>query len=144
MSSDNAKSIHIWTRNEIEILTRAYLNKKLIKEIQDLLPDIKLSSIRLKLINCSHLEKEYLNKTVSKIHQDVWNELTSAYAVPDVDETSVAEYDVWGDKIPQEDGEEYFKCPGTCGKVHHCEDTDEFGMWGTCQIKSFKKKLNKI
>jgi hypothetical protein len=140
MSYDNTKSIHIWTRNETEILTRAYLNKKLIKEIQDLLPDIKLSSIRLKLINCSHLEKAYLNKTVSKMHQDVWNELTSAYALPDVDEISVAEYDICDNKIPEEDGEEYFKCTGTCDKVKYYEETDEFGMCGMCQLTSKQKQ----
>ena len=137
-----SKSIHIWTRNETEILTRAFLDKKSANEIQGLLPDIKLSSIKLKLTNCSYLEKASSNKTVSKMHQDVWAELKTAFAIQDVDEASVAEseYDVWGDKIPQEDGEEYFKCTGTCGKVKHCEDTDEFGMCGMCQYKSTQKK----
>jgi len=137
-----SKSIHIWTRNETEILTRAFLDKKSTNEIQGLLPDIKLSSIKLKLTNCSYLEKSSSNKTVSKMHQDVWTELTTAFAVQDVDEASVAEsdYDAWGDKIPEEEGEEYFKCSGTCGKVKHCEDTDEFGMCGTCQYKKSQKK----
>ena len=137
-----SKSIHIWTRNETEILTRAFLDKKSANEIQGLLPDIKLSSIKLKLTNCSYLEQSSSNKTVSKMHKDVWTELTSAFAVQDVDETSVAEseYDAWGDKIPQEDGEEYFKCTGTCGKVKHYEETDEFGMGGMCQYKSTQKK----
>ena len=139
-----SKSIHIWTRNETEILTRAFLDKKSANEIQVLLPDIKLSSIKLKLTNCSYLGKSSSNKTVSKMHKDVWTELTAAFAVQDVDETSVAEaeseYDAWGDKIPEEDGEEYFKCTGTCGKVKHCEETDEFGMCGMCQYKSTQKK----
>jgi len=135
-----SKSIHIWTRNETEILTRAFLDKKSANEIQGLLPDIKLSSIKLKLTNCSYLEKSSSNKTVSKMHQDIWTELTAAFAVQDVDEASVAEYDAWGDKIPEEDGEEYFKCTGTCGKVKHYEETDEFGMCGMCQLKSTKKK----
>jgi hypothetical protein len=138
--SFNSKSIHIWTRNQTEILTRAFLDKKSPNEIQGLLPDIKLSSIKLKLTNCSYLEKSSTNKTVSKMHQDVWSELTSAFAVPDVDETSISEYDAWGDKIPEEDGEEYFKCTGTCGKVKHYEDTDDLGMCGTCQVKSLQKK----
>ena len=138
--SSNSKSIHIWTRNETEILTRAFLDKKSTNEIQSLLPNIKLSSIKLKLTNCSYLEKSSTNKTVSKMHQDVWSELTTAFAVQDVDETSTSEYDAWGDKIPEEDGEEYFKCTGTCGKVKHYEDTDEFGMCGTCQFKSAQKK----
>ena len=143
MSLNTSKSIHIWTRNETEILTRAFLDKKSINEIQELLPDIKVSSIRLKLTNCSYLEKNSSNKTVSKMHQDVWNKLTSAFALPDVDEISIienTEYDAWGDKIPQEDGEEYFKCTGTCGKVKHYEDTDDLGMCGTCQMKTVQKK----
>jgi hypothetical protein len=137
-----SKSIHIWTRNETEILTRAFLDKKSANEIQGLLPDIKLSSIKLKLTNCSYLEKSSSNKTVSKMHKDVWTELKTAFAVQDVDKASVAEteYDAWGDKIPEEDGEEYFKCTGTCGKVKHYEETDEFGMCGMCQYKSSQKK----
>lgn len=138
--SSNSKSIHIWTRNETEILTRAFLDKKSTNEIQSLLPNIKLSSIKLKLTNCSYLEKSSTNKTVSKMHQDVWSELTTAFAVQDVDEASTSEYDAWGDKIPEEDGEEYFKCTGTCGKVKHYEETDEFGMCGMCQYKSTQKK----
>lgn len=140
MSFNNSKLNHIWTRNETEILTRAFLDKKSTNEIQGLLPDIKLTSIKLKLTNCSYLEKNSTNKTVSKMHRDVWSELTSAFAVPDVDETSNSEYDAWGDKIPEEDGEEYFKCTGTCGKVKHYEDTDDLGMCGICQLKSVQKK----
>jgi hypothetical protein len=137
-----SKSIHIWNRNETEILTRAFLDKKSANEIQGLLPNIKLSSIKLKLTNCSYLEKSSTNKTVSKMHKDVWAELKTAFAVQDVDEASTTEteYDAWGDKIPEEDGEEYFKCTGTCGKVKHCEETDEFGMCGMCQYKSTQKK----
>ena len=140
MSFNNSKLNHIWTRNETEILTRAFLDKKSTNEIQGLLPDIKLTSIKLKLTNCSYLEKNSTNKTVSKMHRDVWSELTSAFAVPDVDETSNSEYDARGDKIPEEDGEEYFKCTGTCGKVKHYEDTDDLGMCGICQLKSVQKK----
>lgn len=45
------------------------------------------------------------------MHQDVWNELINAFAISDVDETSIiedTEYDAWEDKIPEEDGKEYF------------------------------------
>lgn len=93
MSFNNIKSIHFWSRNETEILTRAFLDKKTINEIQELLPDINLSSIKLKLTNCLYLEKSSSNKAVSKMHKDVWSELTSALAVPDVDETSIPDYD---------------------------------------------------
>ena len=145
MSSNNKKSIHIWTRKETEVLTRAFLDKKSINEIQELLPNIKVSSIKLKLTYCSYLEKTTANKSVSKMHQDVWSELTSAFAVPDVDETSIIEYsdpeyDAWGDKIPEEDGEEYFKCTGPCGKVKHYEETYDLGMCGMCQHISMNKK----
>jgi antirestriction protein len=143
MSFNSSKSIHIWTRNETEILTRAFLDKKSTNEIQGLLPNIKLSSIKLKLTNCSYLEKSSSNKTVSKMHHDVWRDLTSAFALPDVDETSIiedTEYDAWDNKIQEEDGEEYFKCTGPCGKVNHYEDTDDLGMCGTCQMKSVQKK----
>jgi hypothetical protein len=129
ISTSNNESKHVWSREETEILTRAFLDKKSTKEIQALLPEIKLSSIKIKLINCSHLEKAS-KKTVTKMHQDVWNELTAAFAVPDVDEAAEDE----------EDGETYFKCTGTCLRVMHYEDTDEFGMCGTCQYKSTNKK----
>ena len=84
MSFNNSKSIHIWTRNETEIITQALLDKKSTNEIQSLLPDIKISSIKLKLINCSYLERRSSNKTVSKMHKDVWSELTTAFVLPDV------------------------------------------------------------
>lgn len=50
------------------------------------------------------------------------------------------EYDVWGDEIHQEDGEEYFKCAGTCNRVFYFENTNEDGMCGTCEHQSSKKK----
>jgi hypothetical protein len=68
--------------------------------------------------------------------------LPISFAVPDVDETSNSdpEYDAWGDKIPEEDGEEYFKCTGPCGKVKHYEETDDLGMCGMCQHVQMNKK----
>ena len=138
-STTNIESKHVWTREETEILTRAFLDKKSTKEIQALLPDIKLSSIKIKLTNCTHLEKAN-KKTVTKMHQDVWSELTAAFAVPDVDEAAEAEDK---DEEPEEDGETYFKCTGTCLRVMHYEDTDEFGMCGTCQYNKSSKKKRK-
>ena len=116
-------SKHTWSREEITLVTRAFLEGKSVKEAHLLVPDIKLNSVKQKYTTCASLDK----KNMTKLHQEVWDELKAALSVPDVDEES-SEYDVWGDKIPKEDGETYFTCTGICGIVLHYEDTDGEGM----------------
>jgi hypothetical protein len=125
-------SKHTWSREEITLVTRAFLEGKSVKEAHSLVPDIKLNSIKQKYTTCASLDKKKASG-VTKLHQEVWDELKAALSIPDVDEEAI-EYDAWGDKIPKEDGETYFKCTGICGKVLHYEDTDGEGMCGKCQF----------
>ena len=48
--------------------------------------------------------------------------------------------DSW-DEVLEEDGETYFMCTGTCKRVMHYEDTNEFQMCGRCE--HFKKGRRK-
>jgi len=125
----------MWSREELSLVTRAFLEGKSIAEAQILVPDIKLISIKQKYSNCVSLN-------MTKLHQDVWNELKTALAVPDVDEES-SEYDAWGDKKQEEDGENYFKCSGVCDRVMYYEETDGEGMCGNCQLAQQKKGKKK-
>ncbi len=131
-------SKHTWSREEITLVTRAFLEGKSVKEAHSLVPDIKLNSVKQKYTTCASLDKKKASGA-TKLHQEVWDELKAAFSVPDVAEESVSEYDAWGDKIPKEDGETYFKCTGTCGKVLHYEDTDGEGKCGSCQFNLQKK-----
>ena len=130
-------SKHSWSREEITLVTRAFLEGKSVKEAHSLVPDIKLNSVKQKYTTCASLDRKKANG-VTKMHLDVWTELKDALAVPDVAEES-SEFDAWGDEILKEDGENYFKCTGTCGKVLHYEDTDGEGMCGNCQFSLQKK-----
>jgi hypothetical protein len=49
------------------------------------------------------------------------------------------EFDSWDEEL-EEDGETYFMCAGTCGRVMHYEDTNEFQMCGRCEYEKAKKK----
>jgi hypothetical protein len=136
-----------WSRDDTILVTRCYLEGKTLQETQALMPDIKLPSLKTKLANCLYLDKKdsksrFVVKNVSKLHQDVWDELKGALTVPDVEAASVPEDDCdgkgyWDDH--EEDGEEYFMCTGTCNRVCHYEDTDGEGMCGKCQYESQKK-----
>jgi hypothetical protein len=139
---------HTWSREEISLVTRAYLEGKSIQQAHNLVPNIKLTSLKQKYATCASLDKKKENG-VTKIHKDVWEELKSALTVPDVEEISVPEPEedqgsggYWSEEN-EEDGENYFICTGTCGKVCYYEDTDGEGMCGKCQfdlLKGCRKK----
>jgi hypothetical protein len=136
---------HIWTRDDTVLVTRCYLEGKTFQETHLIMPNIKLYSLKTKFANCKYLDKKneksrFEIKNVSKMHQDVWNELKGALTVPDVDAASVAEErsGSWSEDH-EEDDETYFMCAGTCNRVCHYEDTNEFGMCGKCEFKSQKK-----
>ena len=140
----NKQSKHTWSREEIALVTRAYLEGKSIQEAHNLVTNIKLPSLKQKYATCASLDKKKENG-VTKIHKDVWDELKSALTVPDVEEVSVPEPEedqgsggYWSEEN-EEDGENYFMCTGTCGKVCYYEDTDGEGMCGTCQFESQRK-----
>jgi len=142
----NKQSKHTWSREEITLVTRAYLEGKSIQEAHDLVPNIKLTSLKQKYTTCASLDKKKENG-VTKIHKDVWEELKGALEAPDVEEVSVPEPEpeedqgsggYWSEEN-EEDGENYFMCTGTCGKVCYYEDTDGEGMCGTCQFESQRK-----
>jgi hypothetical protein len=124
------------------------LEGKSLQETQALMPDIKLPSLKTKLANCLYLDKkdgkDSKVRTVSKLHQDVWDELKGALTVPDVEAASVPEEEdgcdgsgYWDEH--EEDGEEYFMCTGTCKRVCHYEDTDGEGLCGKCQYEIQQK-----
>jgi hypothetical protein len=141
--SNIISSKHTWSREEITLVTRAYLEGKSIQQAHNLVPDIKLSSLKQKYTTCASLDRKKENG-VTKIHKDVWDELTCALETPDVEEVSVPEPDqgtggYWSDDH-EEDGETYNMCAGTCGRVFHYEDTDGEGICGKCQYKSGSKK----
>jgi hypothetical protein len=158
-NSNTILSKHIWSKDETVAVTRCYLNGKSIQEAHLLVPNIKLSSLKMKYANCLYLDKgagPLALKNYCKMHKDVWDELKDALTVPDVESESTiddeestiedeetVEYDAWGDKIHKEDGETYFKCTGTCNKVLHYEDTDGEGMCGKCQYENEKKGKSK-
>ena len=132
---------HTWTREEITLVTRAYLEGKSVGEAHHLVPDIKLTSLKQKYTTCASLDKKKENG-VTKIHKDVWDELKSALEIPDVAEESTMEDQgtdgYWSDDH-EEDGETYNMCTGTCGRVCYYEDTDGEGMCGKCQFESQRK-----
>ena len=135
-------SKHSWSREEITLVTRAFLEGKTVKEAHSLVPDIKLTSVKQKYTTCASLDRKKAN-CVTKMHLDVWTELKTALAVPDVETVSTVEDQgssgYWSDE-PEEDGETYFKCTGTCGKVMHYEETDGEGMCGNCQFSLSKSR----
>lgn len=126
---------HSWSRKEITLVTRAFLEGKPVKEAHNLVPDIKLNSVKQKYTSCASLDRKTANG-VTKMHLDVWNELTVLEPVSTVEEEGPDGY--WSDEH-EEDGETYFKCTGTCGKVMHYEETDGEGMCGNCQFSIQKK-----
>jgi uncharacterized paraquat-inducible protein A len=129
-------SKHTWSREEITLVTRAFLEGKSVKEAHSLVPDIKLNSVKQKYTTCASSDR----KNISKLHLDVWNELNAALSIPDVETVSTVEdHGYWSDE-PEEDGETYFKCTGTCGRVCHYEDTDGEGMCGKCQFNFSKSR----
>jgi len=135
-------SKHTWSREEITLVTRAFLEGKSVKEAHSLVPDIKLNSVKQKYTTCASLDKKKASG-VTKLHQEVWDELKTALAVPDVEAISTVEDQgssgYWSDEH-EEDGETYFKCTGICGKVLHYEDTDGEGMCGKCQFNFSKSR----
>jgi hypothetical protein len=133
---------HMWTRNEIVLVTTAYLDGKSVNEAHALVPEIKITSVKNKYESCVFLEKKTRFKNVTSSHKDVWDELKASRAVPDVDEVAKPEPGGW-DEEPEEDGETYFMCEGTCGRVMHYEDTNEFQMCGRCEHDTQKKGRRK-
>jgi hypothetical protein len=135
---------HMWTRDEIALVATAYLDGKSVKEAHALVPEIKITSVKTKYADCLHLDKSVNRrfKNVSKVLEEVLNELKSARTKPDVDEVAEPEPSGW-DEEPEEDGETYFMCEGTCGRVMHYEDTNEFQMCGRCEHESQKKGRRK-
>jgi len=138
-------SKHSWSREEITLVTRAFLEGKTVKEAHSLVPDIKLNSVKQKYTTCASLDRKKASG-VTKMHLDVWTELKTALAVPDVEAEATVEEEgssgYWSDEH-EEDDETYFKCTGTCGKVLHYEDTDGEGMCGNCQFNLQKKGKNR-
>ena len=139
------QSKHIWSREETSLVTRAYLDGKSIQQAHHLVPDIKLTSVKMKYANCLYLDKGPVQtalKNFSKMHADVWNELKCALTVPDVEAVSTIEDQgssgYWSEDH-EEDGETYNMCTGTCRRVCHYEDTDAEGMCGKCQYESQRK-----
>jgi len=76
---DKDKNInHEWTSNETKVICEMYLNNKTAEEIKGKLPNLKLSSIKMKLSNCIYLDKGNVNGSlsgVSKMHELIWKEL---------------------------------------------------------------------
>ena len=137
-------SKQIWSRDDTVLVTRCYLEGKSLQETHLIMPDIKLYSLKIKFAGCLYLDKKDSKtriaiKNVSKLHQDVWDELKEALATPVPEDVSVPEdaSGSWSDDH-EEDGETYFMCAGSCDRVCHYEDTNEFGMCGKCEYKSQK------
>lgn len=141
---NNTQPKHAWSREETTLVTRAYLEGKSTQQAHHLVPDIKLSSVKMKYANCLYLDKGPVHlalKNYSKMHKDVWDELKSALEIPDVEAESTIEdtgTGYWDDA--EEDGETYNKCSGTCGRVCHYEETDGDGMCGKCQHFTFSQR----
>lgn len=136
-----------WSRNDTVLVTRCYLEGKTLQETHLIMPDIKLTALKTKLACCMSLDRRDLNapfaiRNVAKMHQDVWDELKGALTVPVPEEASIIE-DEGFDQEDKEDGETYFMCSGSCARVCHYEDTNEFGMCGKCEYKTQKKSSRK-
>lgn len=131
-----AVSKHTWSREETTLVTRAFLDGKSIEEARKLVPNIKLTSVKQKYTTCASLNK----KNMTKLHQDVWDELKAALAVPDVEAVSTVEDQGYWSEDREEDDETYFKCTGTCGRVCHYEETNGEGMCGKCEFHLSKSR----
>lgn len=133
----------VWSREETALVTRAYMEGQTMQAAHHLVPDMKLTSVKMKYANCLYLDKGQVPlalKSFTKMHKDVWDELKGALMLPDVEAESTidnAETGCWDDA--EEDGETYNMCSGTCGRVCHYEDTDGEGMCGKCQFTSQQK-----
>jgi hypothetical protein len=141
--NSNKEPKQIWSRDDTFLVTRCYLDGKSLQETHLIMPNIKLTTLKTKLASCLYLDKNdsktrFALKNVSKMHQDVWDELKGALAVPDVEVASVAEEGSEPSE-EKEDGEKYFMCTGSCDRVCHYEDTNEHGMCGKCEYKIQKK-----
>lgn len=141
----NSASKQTWSRDDLIQVTKCYLDRKTLQETHLIMPDIKFTSLKTKLACCMSLDRRDLNapfafRNVGKMHQDVWNELKEALTAPAPEEVSVPEdgSGSWSDDH-EEDGETYFMCAGSCERVCHYEDTNEFGMCGTCEYKTQRK-----
>ena len=144
-SATATASKQTWSRSDTLLVTRCYLEGKTLQETHLIMPDIKLTALKTKLACCMYLDRRDLNapfasRNVSKMHQDVWDELKGALTVPVPEEASVPEEGsgYWSDDH-EEDGETYFMCAGSCARVCHYEDTNEHGMCGKCEYKSQRK-----
>jgi len=141
MSSTTTVTKHTWSREETTLVTRAFLEGKSIKEAHNLVPNIKLISVKQKYTTCASLDKKK-ESGVTKMHLDVWEELKAALTVPDVEAASTVEEEgssgYWSDDH-EEDGETYNLCAGTCNRVCHYEETDGDGMCGKCQFFHLSK-----
>ena len=144
-SATATASKQTWSRSDTLLVTRCYLDGKTLQETHLIMPDIKLTALKTKLACCMYLDRRDLNapfasRNVSKMHQDVWDELKGALTVPVPEEVSVPEEGsgYWSDDH-EEDGKTYFMCAGSCARVCHYEDTNEHGMCGKCEYKSQRK-----
>jgi hypothetical protein len=69
---------HVWTEEETKIFCQLYIENKTYQEIATKLPNVKLSSIKMKYSNCIYLDKGNVNgslNSVSKLHSKVWHEI---------------------------------------------------------------------
>jgi len=51
-------SKHSWSREEITLVTRAFLEGKTVKEAHSLVPDIKLTSVKQKGLALKYVENQ--------------------------------------------------------------------------------------
>jgi hypothetical protein len=78
-------NMHNWTSTELEVLCKIYLfyQKDKISELLRLYPYLTEESIAYKLEHCIylHTKKEHGLSNVSKLHEEVWENVCSLYQI---------------------------------------------------------------
>jgi hypothetical protein len=95
LNVDKSEEKHDWTEEETRIICEMYKNNKTIDETKEKLPQLKLTSIKMKYSNCIYLDKGEIKgslKGVSKMHEKIWNELNETKEINLIDIENDEEY----------------------------------------------------
>jgi len=94
---------HVWTEEETKTICQLYIENKTYQEIATKLPNVKLSSIKMKYSNCVYLDKgNGSSNNVSKLHSKVWHEIKKTIIINHVKSTKlpkIKKQEIWSKYI---------------------------------------------
>ena len=107
---------HVWTEEETKTICQLYIENKTYQEIATKLPNVKLSSIKMKYSNCVYLDKGNVKGSldnVSKLHSKVWQEIKKTIISNHVKSTKlpkIKKQEIWSKYIGLIKGTEKCLC----------------------------------